>query len=131
MASETEVIPYEIDVELLDGALDALLALGPTGDGSIVHYRVPEADRELAWWVEEWGWTLRPGDTLGGIYGDWTIAEQDERFFAALAPHVRADGYVVCGERHGYGPYFAWVFDGEQVEQRAVSREVIFHIEAS
>jgi len=117
--SDEKVVPYEVHAHLLDGALAALKTLGPTGDGSIIHDQVPEDRRDLAWWVEEWGWTM-DGTWLRGIYGDWTDPEDDEKFFTALAPHVGNGGLVICGDEHGYDGYFAWVFEDGAVERRHV-----------
>lgn len=129
--SDEKVVPYEVEVELLDGALDALRSLGPTGDGSVIHDQVPEVERDLAWWVEEWGWTMS-GRWLRGIYGDWTDPDDDERFFTALAPHVRTGSYVICGDEHEYrDSYFAWVFENGQVEKRPVNLRREFDIERS
>lgn len=121
-----EVVPYEIEFILddEDGALEALRALGPSGLGSIIHDGVPPERRDLAWWFEEWGWVLH-----GGIYGDFTVPEDDERFFTALAPHVREDSYIICGDVHGYrSSFFAWVFVGGRVERRDVDRRIEFDI---
>lgn len=45
-----------------------------------------------------WGWCPIVGATSirwGGIYGDWTWVEDDERLFAALAPSIIDGSYVV------------------------------------
>lgn len=131
--SEERVVPYEIDV-MIDGDLDGVFrsVRAKIGDPvelmSLNHERTPEAQRDLKWFLEGWGWSS-DGRWLRGLYGDFTDPEDDEKLFTALAPYVRSGSRIICGdERYEHLPYFAWVFRGGKVERRPVERIVRFVI---